>query len=120
MTVEIDGSRFDAITFDCYGTLIDWEAGLSQYLQPLLGAHDCHVVESFLFEWCLYHAADQAVKCSYAGTAWDDAQFARRMAQAREQLALLALPVKTLTPGQYRVYFTPALTSFVIMSIEPV
>ena len=51
MTVEIDGARYDAITFDCYGTLIDWEAGLSQYLQPLLGAHDCHVVESFLFDF---------------------------------------------------------------------
>jgi 2-haloacid dehalogenase len=51
MTVEIDGSDFDAITFDCYGTLIDWEAGLSRYLQPLLGAHDCHVVESFLFDF---------------------------------------------------------------------
>ncbi len=51
MTVELAGSRYDAITFDCYGTLIDWEAGLSHYLQPLLSAHDCHVVESFLFDF---------------------------------------------------------------------
>ena len=48
---RIDASRYDAITFDCYGTLIDWETGLSGYLQPLLGAHDCHVVESFLFDF---------------------------------------------------------------------
>ena len=25
---EIDYDRFDVLTFDCYGTLIDWEAGL--------------------------------------------------------------------------------------------
>lgn len=32
----IDFSRFDAITFDCYGTLIDWESGILQALRPIL------------------------------------------------------------------------------------
>jgi 2-haloacid dehalogenase len=27
---------FDALTFDCYGTLIDWESGIVTALQPLL------------------------------------------------------------------------------------
>ena len=27
---------FDALTFDCYGTLIDWESGIFQGLKPLL------------------------------------------------------------------------------------
>ncbi len=27
---------FDALTFDCYGTLIDWEFGIWQVLQPIL------------------------------------------------------------------------------------
>ncbi len=27
-TDHIDYDRFDVLTFDCYGTLIDWEAGL--------------------------------------------------------------------------------------------
>ena len=27
-TTEIDYSAFDALTFDCYGTLIDWETGI--------------------------------------------------------------------------------------------
>ena len=26
---------FDIITFDCYGTLIDWESGMAEALQPL-------------------------------------------------------------------------------------
>jgi predicted Zn-dependent protease len=55
----------------------------------------------------LYRSGDKAVKSSYAGTAWDEAVFASKMAAAREQLALLARPVKTLEPGEYRVYFSP-------------
>lgn len=35
----LDFERFDAITFDCYGTLIDWEAGILAALHPLLEAH---------------------------------------------------------------------------------
>src|SRR5665811_188643 len=27
-TTKIDYSAFDALTFDCYGTLIDWETGI--------------------------------------------------------------------------------------------
>jgi len=30
---------FQAITFDCYGTLIDWESGILRALQPLLAEH---------------------------------------------------------------------------------
>jgi 2-haloacid dehalogenase len=35
----LDFSRFRAITFDCYGTLIDWESGLLGALRPVLRAH---------------------------------------------------------------------------------
>lgn len=31
--------EFAVLTFDCYGTLIDWETGISQALQPVLAAH---------------------------------------------------------------------------------
>ena len=30
----LDFSRFDALSFDCYGTLIDWEAGITAALRP--------------------------------------------------------------------------------------
>jgi 2-haloacid dehalogenase len=33
---EIDISRFDALTFDCYGTLIDWESGILAALREVL------------------------------------------------------------------------------------
>lgn len=31
--------RFDALTFDCYGTLVDWESGLLGCLRPILHSH---------------------------------------------------------------------------------
>ena len=30
-------SDFKVLTFDCYGTLIDWETGLLEALSPLVG-----------------------------------------------------------------------------------
>ncbi len=36
---SFDFGRFDAVTFDCYGTLIDWEAGLSTAFRSLLDPH---------------------------------------------------------------------------------
>jgi len=35
----LDLSQFDALTFDCYGTLIDWESGIIDAVQPVLRAH---------------------------------------------------------------------------------
>jgi len=51
MTTKIDGNRYDALTFDCYGTMIDWETGLMGYIQPLLESHDAHAVPSFLLDF---------------------------------------------------------------------
>lgn len=35
----LDPGRVTALTFDCYGTLIDWETGAIQALRPLLARH---------------------------------------------------------------------------------
>lgn len=35
----IDFERFEALTFDCYGTLIDWESGILEALRALAGEH---------------------------------------------------------------------------------
>ena len=39
----LDFSRFQWLSFDCYGTLIDWETGILSYLRPLLQAKGCTV-----------------------------------------------------------------------------
>jgi 2-haloacid dehalogenase len=35
----LDFSRFTHLTFDCYGTLIDWETGILRAVQPILQRH---------------------------------------------------------------------------------
>lgn len=61
---KLDANTYGAITFDCYGTLIDWENGVLGYLQPLLESYDVHVeddwVLAFFAEWepCLQAGGD--------------------------------------------------------------
>jgi 2-haloacid dehalogenase len=35
----LDFNRFEVLTFDCYGTLIDWETGILAALHRILAAH---------------------------------------------------------------------------------
>lgn len=72
------------------------------------GTRHWHHVETFHFDWCLYHAGDKAVKTAYAGTQWSDEAFAQRVAGGAAGLALLARPPRVLAPGAYRSWFAPA------------
>ncbi|MFS2093543.1 TldD/PmbA family protein [Pseudomonas sp. Pseusp11] len=72
------------------------------------GAFGWHQANSFNFDFSLFHENGQAVKASYAGHDWNSEGFARRFQQAREQLAFLGRPTRTLAPGQYRAYLAPA------------
>jgi len=38
--------RFDALTFDCYGTLIDWESGILTALRPVLSRHGIEAADT--------------------------------------------------------------------------
>jgi 2-haloacid dehalogenase len=49
-TSPVDFARKDVLTFDCYGTLIDWESGILAALQPLLRAHQTHVPDDAVLE----------------------------------------------------------------------
>jgi predicted Zn-dependent protease len=73
-----------------------------------LGHRHWHEVDSFHFDWSLFHAADKAVKASYATALWDANELAQRIGAAREQLAHVARPARTIEPGRYRTYFAPA------------
>ena len=35
---RIDPDRFDLLTFDCYGTLVDWESGIIAAVEPICAA----------------------------------------------------------------------------------
>jgi 2-haloacid dehalogenase len=45
---KLDGSKYATITFDCYGTLIDWENGLLGHLQPLLQSYYINAIDEFV------------------------------------------------------------------------
>ena len=44
--MAFDFSRFKIITFDCYGTLIDWETGILGAIRPILSAHNAHLSDA--------------------------------------------------------------------------
>ena len=53
---------FKVLTFDCYGTLIDWETGIWDGLQPLLSANKCTEVtrEKALMEYAKLESGQEA------------------------------------------------------------
>jgi len=46
VNASLDFSRFRVITFDCYGTLIDWETGILGVIRPILRAHGAALADS--------------------------------------------------------------------------
>ena len=46
----MDFSRFTTISFDCYGTLIDWEAGILPALHSVLVRHHHNLVDGAILE----------------------------------------------------------------------
>ncbi len=41
----LDFAQFQWLSFDCYGTLIDWESGILGYLRPLLRSKQCNITD---------------------------------------------------------------------------
>ncbi len=73
-----------------------------------LGQRNWHEATSFNLQWSLYHTADKAVKSAQAGLTWDRGLFEAKMDAARAELAHLARPAKSLPPGSYRAFLSPA------------
>ncbi len=79
---ELSPDNYQTLSFDCYGTLIDWEDGILGYLQPLLESHDVHVVD----EWVLEFFAECEPTIQRPGAAYRDvlaevvARFGTRLA----------------------------------------
>jgi 2-haloalkanoic acid dehalogenase type II len=53
---------FKALTFDCYGTLIDWESGIFAALQPLLRKGGADRSRDEVLETFARHESDQEAK----------------------------------------------------------
>jgi 2-haloacid dehalogenase len=50
MTMPLDFAGFEVLTFDCYGTLIDWESGILPILRSLLAAHAKKAEDAILLQ----------------------------------------------------------------------
>ncbi|MFC1629230.1 haloacid dehalogenase type II [Gemmatimonadota bacterium] len=48
--MTLDFNRFSYLCFDCYGTLIDWETGLSSSLNSIFRAHGADIAHDDLLE----------------------------------------------------------------------
>jgi len=46
----VDFSRFSTLSFDCYGTLIEWEAGILPVVRALISHHHCGLPDSGILE----------------------------------------------------------------------
>ena len=73
-----------------------------------LGQKNWHNQNSFNFDWSIYQEADKAVKCGYAGFDWNNDTLNNKIQHAHQAIAILKQPLKTIHPGQYRTYFSPA------------
>lgn len=83
-----------------------------------LGQRNWHSSANFNFDWSCYLAEDRgkdrAVKSNYAGFDWQQNVLAVKMADIKQQLAILSRPVKTIEPGQYRAYLAPSAVNDII------
>lgn len=48
--MSLDAGGFDVLTFDCYGTLVDWARGIPAALQPIVRNHGVDIDDEQLFE----------------------------------------------------------------------
>lgn len=65
----LDFSKFSVLTFDCYGTMIDWESGIFSALRPILAAHQKNLSDAALLE--LYSELELAVEQEEYLKYWD-------------------------------------------------
>jgi 2-haloacid dehalogenase len=47
---QLDFSRFEALTFDCYGTLINWEDGIFGCLRPMVAKYGKNVDDATILQ----------------------------------------------------------------------
>jgi len=46
----LDFNKYEVMSFDCYGTLIDWEEGILAALKPALTAHNVKLENEQILE----------------------------------------------------------------------
>ena len=112
--MAIDFARVRAITFDCYGTLIDWETGLLRALRPALAVHGVQADDDAILE--LFAALEQEQESgpykTYREVLWEvmlgigrhfDRAFAERQIEGLAE-SIARWPAFADTPTALRVF----------------
>jgi len=73
-------TEFKALSFDCYGTLIDWESGIVAALQPLVARSGVHLTQDDVLETFGRHESPQQQKMP-------DALYPEILAEVYEHIA---------------------------------
>jgi predicted Zn-dependent protease len=74
------------------------------------GQRHWFATQTFFMDYSLYDGS-RAVKGNYAGTQWDQTQWASNLAHSKNLLALMAKPLQTVKPGNYKTYLAPRAVS---------
>jgi 2-haloacid dehalogenase len=98
-------SDFEALSFDCYGTLIDWESGISAVLRPWALEHRIGLSEQELLERYAIAEAEEEARTP-------DAPYPRILGAAMRRLgAAVSAPV-SLAEGRRLARSVPAWPAF--------
>lgn len=73
-----------------------------------MGQRNWFEASTFNLDWSLHLRGDKATKNAYAGTEWDGSAFQSKLDWSVRELEALGRTPKTLPPGGYRSYLTPA------------
>jgi predicted Zn-dependent protease len=73
-----------------------------------LGQRNWYSCNNFNLDWSFYYDKDKAVKSAYAGFDWNNANFQSKVSEGLQQLEILKRKSRTIKPGKYRVYLSPA------------
>jgi len=67
--------------------------------------------ESFALDYSLFTADGQAVKGTFAGSDWNQADYTAKLTESKQQLMRLERSPKPIPRGQYRTYLAPSAVS---------
>ena len=100
-TIIDTGQRFDMVGIYAAGHIYRGFANS-------LGQRNFFSTAPYHLDWCFYAHGDKAVKKSLGGFEWDPAAYDAKVALAEQALAVVNAEPKTIDPGEYRVYLSPA------------
>jgi predicted Zn-dependent protease len=64
--------------------------------------------ETFSFDYSIYTRGQKAVKGAYAGTRWNQQEYAQSLKSRQSHLEMLTAPSKKVDRGSYRTFLAPA------------